>query len=147
MAWRAVIRIVIRLIHSGREVGESAAAAAVAVVVVVVASRGAPRRPVGRYTHVTCRVLYSPRRAPQLLVDAIAYAPELQRLLSSRRPILRADLYSNYCEEPTVNIPGCVTRLSFLKLKPSTYFSRYMVIGPLILNPPPPLKRTILSFS
>lgn len=118
MAWRAVIRIVIRLIHSGREVGESAAVAAVAavaVVVVVVASRGAPRRPVGRYTHVTCRVLYSPRRAPQLLVDAIAYAPELQRLLSSRRPILRADLYSNYCEEHTVNIPGCVTRLSLLK--------------------------------
>lgn len=77
MAWRALIRIVIRLIHSGREVGKSAAVAAAAVVavVVVVASRGGAT-PAGRYTHVTCLVLYSPRRAPQLLVDAIAYAPE-----------------------------------------------------------------------
>lgn len=79
VAWRALIRIVIRLIHSGREVGKSAAAAAAVVaavvVVVVVASRGGAT-PAGRYTHVTCRVLYSPRRAPQLLVDAIAYAPE-----------------------------------------------------------------------
>lgn len=72
VAWRALIRIVIRLIHSGREVGKSAA---VAAVVVVVASRGGAT-PAGRYTHVTCLVLYSPRRAPQLLVDAIAYAPE-----------------------------------------------------------------------
>lgn len=91
VAWRAVIRIVIRLIHSGREVGKSAAAAAAAsvvvVVVVVVASRGG--RYAGRSVH-SRHVLYSPRcvaRRNYLLTQS-----RMHQNSASRRPILRANL-------------------------------------------------------
>lgn len=63
VAWRAVIRIVIRLIHSGREVGKSAAAAAGGGGGSGSLARGAPRRPVGTLTsRALCCTVRAARR-------------------------------------------------------------------------------------